>query len=78
MVSGNSKEKNVTISFEILSKLLSEAKGKSSIDLMKQLGTRVNSDAKVVKPKNPTKAHFTTPERKIWGNKTWVITRSKA
>ncbi len=61
MVSGNSKEKNVTISFEILSKLLNEAKGKNSIDLVKQLGTRVNNDAKVVKPKNhqmPTLQHL--------------------
>jgi hypothetical protein len=78
VVNGSSKEKNVTSSFQILNKLLSEAKGKGSTNLVKQLGTRVNNDVKVVKPKNPPKARFTTPRRKTWGKKTWVITRSKA
>jgi hypothetical protein len=61
-----------------LNKLLSEAKGKGSIDLVKQLGTKVSSDAKVVKPKKPPKARFTTLGRNLQGKKIGVITRSKA
>jgi hypothetical protein len=49
VVSGSSKEQTMTISFEILSKLLSEAKGKGSTDLVKQLGTKVSSDVKAKK-----------------------------
>lgn len=59
----------MTISFEILSKLLSKAKGKGSTNLVKQLGTKVSSDAKVVKPKKPPKVCFTTLGRKLQGKK---------
>jgi hypothetical protein len=50
VVRGSFKEQITTISFEILNKLLSEAKGKGSTNLVKQLGTKLNSDVKVIKP----------------------------